>query len=93
MAALEWARYGIRVNAIAPGIVDSPMWGEIELALSKVELKTIAEIRAKYGEERVPLGRFAVPGDIGKLVSFLTSSDSEYITGQTMVCDGGVLFA
>jgi meso-butanediol dehydrogenase/(S,S)-butanediol dehydrogenase/diacetyl reductase len=90
---MEWARYGIRVNAVAPGIVDSAMWGEIELALGILENRTVEEIRSRYGDERVPLGRFAVPNDIGKLVSFLASSDSEYITGQTMVCDGGVQFA
>jgi NAD(P)-dependent dehydrogenase (short-subunit alcohol dehydrogenase family) len=91
---MEWARYGIRVNAIASGIVDSDMWDLIDLELGKLEHRVVGATRTKYVDDLVLLGRLSIPSDIGKFkVSFLASSDSEYITGQTMVCDGGISFA
>lgn len=77
-AALELAPYGIRVNAIAPGSVETPgtMRGADEAAL-------------KQFLQMIPLRRMGVPADIGNLAVFLASDESSYITGQLIVADGG----
>ena len=79
-AAKELARYGIRVNNIAP-------MAETDMT------KTIAQdprFLEKY-LERIPLGRFGQPEEIGPAVVFLASDDSSYITGQTICIDGGMV--
>lgn len=58
-----------------------------ELGLAK------GEARKKHADDLVLLGRLSVPSDVAKLVSFLASADSEYITGKCMIVDGGVSFA
>jgi len=79
-AAKELARYGITVNTVAP-------MAETEMT------KTIAtdpKFRDKY-LERIPLGRFAQPDEIGPAVVFLASDEARYITGQTLCIDGGMV--
>ncbi len=75
--AMELARYGIRVNAIAPGFTETEMTAKIP---EKVKEKIIA---------RIPLRRFALPEEIAKAVIFLASDDASYITGVTMSISGG----
>ena len=77
--ALEWAPQGIRVNAIAPGIIPSKAKAE---ALKRDSATWLSQI---------PLGRFGQPADIGKLAVFLASEEAAWITGQSFVCDGGSL--
>lgn len=80
--ALEWARYGIRVNCIAPGY--------IKVAVTEEE-------QARYHQEEthatpiIPLRRTGRPEDIAGAVVFLVSDDAAYITGRTLVVDGGLL--
>lgn len=94
VAAKEWAyKYGICVNAFAPGIVDTPMWDLIDEKLGKELGLAKGEARKKHADDLVLLGRLSVPSDVAKLVSFLASADSEYITGKCMIVDGGVSFA
>jgi NAD(P)-dependent dehydrogenase (short-subunit alcohol dehydrogenase family) len=78
-AALDLAPYGIRVNAVSPGIVNTRLAGFLvqDPVLGPEFLK------------RVPLGRFAEPGDIAGAVAFLASDDAAYITGENLVVDGG----
>ena len=74
--ALEMAPHGININAIAPGAIDVgtiPVGSEI----LKQVIKTI------------PIGRMGLPSDIANLAVFLASDESNYITGQCIVCDGG----
>jgi NAD(P)-dependent dehydrogenase (short-subunit alcohol dehydrogenase family) len=78
--AVEWASYGIRVNAIAPGVNDTPMLHEaVEAGLIDPD---------KY-LSHIPMGRFAQPSEMAEPVLFLASERSSYITGQTIAVDGG----
>ncbi len=76
--AFELAPEGIRVNAVAPGHVDTPL-----LLVSKDPAALAARLRL------IPLGRLATPDDIARAVVFLASSRASYITGQTLTVDGG----
>ena len=78
--AVEWAGAGIRVNAIAPGYFLSDMTRQFTEAN--------ADLAADW-TARIPLGRMGQPEDLHGLVRYLTSDDSAYMTGQTLVIDGG----
>jgi len=78
-AAREFAKYGINVNAIALGIVETELLRE-----------ALATNRAEY-EKRIPLGRVSTPEDISKIAVFLVSSGADYITGATIDATGGML--
>ena len=90
-AAEYLAPYGINVNAICPGIVETPMWDEIDRTQSeRFGLERGTWIK-KSADELVPLKRVArATEDIGAAVSFLCSDDAEYITGQTINVSGGL---
>jgi 3-oxoacyl-[acyl-carrier protein] reductase len=75
--ALEWARYGIRVNAVAPGGTETRMTAGIP-----------AHIREQL-ISRLPLKRFAQPEEIAAVHAFLASDDASYLTGQCIFADGG----
>ena len=77
--AKEVAVRGITVNAVAPGFVGTDMTSDLS-----------DDIKAK-AVEAIPLGRMGSPEDIAKAVAFLASSDASYITGQTLVVDGGMV--
>jgi NAD(P)-dependent dehydrogenase (short-subunit alcohol dehydrogenase family) len=78
--ALELASYHIRVNAIAPGLVETE---------GSAHLWSQPEVKRQF-ESVIPLGRIALPGDIAAAALFLASDASSYITGHTMVIDGGM---
>ena len=78
--ALEWGPNGIRVNSIAPGLIDAGMSNAVHADLE------IREAR----EKRIPLRRLGTAQDIANLVSFLASEQSSYITGENILVDGGV---
>ena len=90
--AMELARYGITANAYAPGIVDTDMWELIDEELGKRAGRGKGEMIRKYSEELIALGRTSVPEDVAGLVSFLASKDADYVTGQTYIVDGGVIY-
>lgn len=87
-AALELIRKGIHVNAISPGVVDTPMWDVVDALFAKYENRPVGEKKKLVGEA-VPFGRMAVPGDYAGAAVFLASSESDYIVGQTLNVDGG----
>jgi NAD(P)-dependent dehydrogenase (short-subunit alcohol dehydrogenase family) len=78
-AAMDLARHGIRVNGVAPGVVDTPI---AELVVHNPEL-------APEYLKTIPLGRFGQPEDVANVVLFLASEDTSYVTGQNIVVDGG----
>ena len=80
-AAREVAGTGVRVNAVAPGTVGTDLVKEV-LSPDAIERLT---------RERIPLGRLAEPAEIAAVVAFLASDDASYITGHTLVADGGWL--
>lgn len=86
--ALEFAKDNIRVNAIAPGVVDTPMWDIVDAQFAKKENRPLGEKKRLVGEA-VPLGRMGVPEDIARPCVFLASDDARYITAQTLNVDGG----
>jgi meso-butanediol dehydrogenase / (S,S)-butanediol dehydrogenase / diacetyl reductase len=88
--AMEWAAHGILVNAVCPGIVDTPMWDAIDRAVAEREGAPIGSIKAQM-VSTVPLGRIEQPEDVANMVAFLVSADATYVTGQAFnVCGGRI---
>ncbi len=86
--ALELAGDNIRVNAIAPGVVDTPMWDVVDAQFAQYENKPEGQKKREVGEA-VPLGRMGVPRDVADPCVFLASDEARYITAQTLNVDGG----
>jgi len=86
--ALELAGDNIRVNAIAPGVVDTPMWDIVDAQFADYENKPKGQKKREVGEA-VPLGRMGDPRDVADPCVFLASDDARYITAQTLNVDGG----
>ncbi|MEJ8325112.1 (S)-acetoin forming diacetyl reductase [Kosakonia sacchari] len=90
-AARDLAPLGITVNGYCPGIVKTPMWAEIDRQVSEAAGKPLG-----YGTEqfakRITLGRLSEPEDVAACVSYLAGPDSDYMTGQSLLIDGGMVF-
>ena len=86
--ALELAGDSIRVNAIAPGVVDTPMWDVVDAQFAEYENKPLGQKKREVADA-VPLGRMGSPRDIADPCVFLASDDARYITAQTLNVDGG----
>lgn len=78
--ALEWSRFGIRVNCVAPGLIDGGM---------SAPINADPVLRAER-ESAVPRGRLGTTTDVAKAVLWLASTDADYVTGQTLLVDGGI---
>jgi len=76
--AREMARFGVTVNAISPGVINTEMTGDIPRKV-KAELQAL-----------IPLNRFGEPGEVANAALFLVSDDASYITGQVIAVDGGI---
>lgn len=90
-AAKEYASAGITVNSYCPGIVGTDMWVEIDERFSEITGAPKGETYKKY-VEGIALGRAQTPEDVAALVSFLSSDDADYITGQSILTDGGIVY-
>jgi NAD(P)-dependent dehydrogenase (short-subunit alcohol dehydrogenase family) len=85
--AVELAPRGIRVNAVSPGPIETPMVTKLNLP---------ADVLSGFKDNfaaRVPSGRFGVSEEIGNAVAFLASAEASYITGANLVVDGGFAIA
>lgn len=87
-AGLDLIKHRINVNAIAPGVVESDMWDEVDALFAKYENRPLGEKKRRVGEE-VPFGRMGVPEDLTGMAVFLASAESDYIVAQTYNVDGG----
>jgi len=89
--ALEWARHGIRVNAVAPGPIPTEGVRKAFVPPSGAAPDVFAVERAMgdYAKKNIPAGRWGSPRDIANAVVFLASPAGEWITGSIMVVDGG----
>lgn len=82
--ALDYAKYNVRVNGIAPGEIHTPLWNSTYDNLPKSE-----EVKASV-LSRIPLGRFGEPEDVAFPALWLASDEARYITGQIITVDGGI---
>jgi meso-butanediol dehydrogenase / (S,S)-butanediol dehydrogenase / diacetyl reductase len=86
--AWELARYKITVNAYCPGVVDTAMWDLIDREMARMHGTPVGATKQRFADE-IPLGRIQVPEDVAKLVAFLASDESDYMTGQAINITGG----
>ncbi|KAF9466485.1 NAD-binding protein [Collybia nuda] len=91
VAAREWGRHGITVNSYAPGFIDTPLLRTMEKRINVVKNAEIPSYVDKVMKASA-LGRLGNPEDVARLVSFLASKDSDFMTGQTVTVDGGIWF-
>ena len=90
-AARELAPLGITVNLYCPGIVPTDMWTKLDRELGALLGNADGET-LRQRADAIVLGRTATPDDIAGAVSFLASRDSDYMTGQSVIVDGGLVF-
>ncbi|TMA22696.1 MAG: SDR family oxidoreductase [Deltaproteobacteria bacterium] len=86
-AAVELASRGIRVNAVQPGPITTPIFGKMDLTADQ------RDAFAKRITETLPLGRFGSPDEVARAALFLASDDSAFVTGHELSVDGGMLAA
>src|ERR687898_100373 len=87
-AGLALIRHGINVNGIAPGVVDTPMWDQVDALFAKYEGLPLGEKKRQVGQA-VPFGRMGAPEDMVGAAVFLASADADYIVAQTLNVYGG----
>jgi NAD(P)-dependent dehydrogenase (short-subunit alcohol dehydrogenase family) len=87
-AGLDLIKHKINVNGIAPGVVDTPMWDDVDALFAKYEGRKPGEKKRLVGEA-VPYGRMGVPEDHTGAAVFLASADADYVVAQTLNVDGG----
>ena len=87
-AGLDLIRHKINVNGIAPGVVDTPMWDQVDALFARYENRPLGEKKRLVGEA-VPYGRMGMPEDHAGAAVFLASPDADYVVAQTLNVDGG----
>jgi NAD(P)-dependent dehydrogenase (short-subunit alcohol dehydrogenase family) len=81
IAAGEWAGHGIRVNAIAPGVLRTPMW-DADVARGAIDEQMYLDV--------VPAGRLGTPPEVGRLAVYLASDEAAYVNGSCITIDGAL---
>ncbi|HEX2888623.1 L-iditol 2-dehydrogenase [Vineibacter terrae] len=87
-AGLDLIKHRINVNGIAPGVVDTPMWTEVDALFARYEGRPLGEKKRLVGAA-VPYGRMGYPEDHAGAAVFLASADADYVVAQTINVDGG----
>ena len=82
--AIEFAPYGIRINAVSPGLTDTQIWNDLQDAAED------AELARQHWMDNIPLARVQAPREVGNVVLFLASEQSSYVTGANIFTDGGM---
>ncbi|MEC5320733.1 acetoin reductase [Brenneria populi subsp. brevivirga] len=90
-AAKEYAGAGITVNAYCPGVVGTDMWVEIDRRFAEITGAAQGETYRKF-IDGIALGRAQTPEDVAALAAFLAGEDADYITGQSILSDGGMVY-
>ncbi|KAJ2979809.1 hypothetical protein NUW58_g7107 [Xylaria curta] len=90
--AMSLAKHNITANTYAPGIIGTEMWETIDAGFSKISDMERGTVMATVARSMSALGRPGTAEDVAKMVSFLASSDSDYITGQSQLVDGGIVY-
>ena len=90
-AAKEYAPFGITVNAYCPGVVGTDMWEEIDARFAEITGAKKGETFDKF-VGNIALGRAETADDVANLVSYLAGPDSDYMTGQAIMIDGGMVY-
>lgn len=90
-AAKEYASHGITVNAYCPGVVGTDMWVEIDAEFARLTGVAKGETYDRF-VKGIALGRAETPDDVAGLVSWLAGPDSDYVTGQSILIDGGLVY-
>lgn len=96
--AKEWGRYGVNVNAVAFGLIDTRLTkamdeqtAEITIGESQVKLGMTSDVREQTTKQ-IPLGRVGTVDEAASCILFLCSSLSDYVTGEVLICSGGLHF-
>jgi meso-butanediol dehydrogenase / (S,S)-butanediol dehydrogenase / diacetyl reductase len=87
--ALAHANDSVRINAVCPGVIATPMQNQIDLEQARLSGQTLEQIQAER-LSRVPLGRIEQPEEVAAVVSFLVGPDSRFMTGQAINVTGGM---
>lgn len=90
-AAKELAALGITVNAYCPGVVGTEMWVDIDKRMSEISGEPIGATYDKF-VHGIALGRSETPEDVAGFVAYLASPDADYMTGQSPLIDGGLVY-
>ena len=90
VAAASLAEYGVRVNAIAPGIIDTAFHAPVDVEIGQKQLGLAPGEHIKTRVAQIPLGRLGLPEDVAASVAFLASRDADHISGETIIVAGAM---
>ena len=90
-AARQFAEHKINVNCMGPGVVKTTMWDQLDREFIDKGITKKPDQAINDFSVDIPLGRYSLPKDLVGIAAFLASSDSDYMTGQNILCDGGMV--
>jgi len=82
--AIEFAPYGVRINALSPGLIDTVIWKQIQ------DVAQDKNAVVQHWMDNIPLGRVGTPQEMGRVALFLASDEASYVTGANLLADGGM---